>query len=1034
HPLFRYIHPGGTLNTIPWSRAVRAFRMAARFVRGQIADSDGEKRPVVAILGSIDQITYFALIAGVLSAQYKVFPISPRNSELAVFHLLQSTDCSYVIISADLSTQMQIDRIVAKITAQGRILKVIPAPSFEELFSGSIEPEIQHVLDPQSDEIALILHSSGSVAFPKVISITHRILNEFALTPYHGELDFCGQIWSGHGLPIFHFVGVMQLFWAAMTGMTISVFPPIKPPIVPTPERVFDEAVATGSTVLFCVPSYLEGWARDPARIAALKQFKSVIFAGPLQPAVGDTLSANGVNLAPSYGLTEAGCLSLFLPKKAHKESWSYFRMSPHLDPVFLPADIPDVYRLIVKKCETHTPANLDTSFEGVPAFNTNDLFVRHPKNEKLWKLYGRQDDQIMHSNGEKTNPGPLEAIILKDPLIKHAVMFGRSRFNAGVLVFPTQPFNPADTERVVEFRRAIWPVIQEANKYAPSHSRIFKEARCFIMIVVANPAKPIELTAKGTPRQAMVLEIYEDEIQDAYAAAEKSSQTHLIPIDIHDPTSALDFVRTVVREVLTQDPGDDGDIFQYGCNSLQATWIRNSILHALRASGEADLGSIPSDFVYSHPTLRLLVDLMAKAKSGSSLYLPDLSRRAAAMEKMVAKYTGEFPEHRPTAELPETEAILVTGTTGALGSYALAHLLALSDVSVIYALNRPGANIQERQRASFNNYKIDIALLASPKLRLLEGNLATTGFGLDTNIYTELRERVTCIIHNAWQVDFKMSLSSMEPCVAATRNLIDLALSSAHTTPPRFVFVSTAAVFRSTCPLYFVFSFPEWLIVYPDCDGPIFEDKIADAKTTAGLGYAESKWVAEQILEAVAQRTALNPIVVRPGQLSGGIGGVWKTSEWFPTLLRSSQLLGYLPRISGHISWVPIHNAAKILIEMRTSRKRYLHLTHPKPVSFFDVLLPLAEAIDLPLVPYFQWMASLEAAASQESVNPGVRLLDFFRTNREISPGEEAFFPAPLPNLDAREASGSILHLEKLSTLDAQEWVGYFRGVGYLL
>jgi thioester reductase-like protein len=67
-----------------------------------------------------------------------------------------------------------------------------------------------------------------------------------------------------------------------------------------------------------------------------------------------------------------------------------------------------------------------------------------------------------------------------------------------------------------------------------------------------------------------------------------------------------------------------------------------------------------------------------------------------------------------------------------------------------------------------------------------------------------------------------------------------------------------------------------------------------------AGLGYAESKWVTEQILEVAAQTTGLKPVIVRPGQLSGGPGGAWKTSEWFPTLLRSSQLLGHLPAIPG--------------------------------------------------------------------------------------------------------------------------------------
>ena len=59
--------------------------------------------------------------------------------------------------------------------------------------------------------------------------------------------------------------------------------------------------------------------------------------------------------------------------------------------------------------------------------YATGDLLMSHPDVPGLWKIFGRVDDQIMHSNGEKvvytvnwphliltayvfteTNPGPL--------------------------------------------------------------------------------------------------------------------------------------------------------------------------------------------------------------------------------------------------------------------------------------------------------------------------------------------------------------------------------------------------------------------------------------------------------------------------------------------------------------------------------------------------------------------------------------------------------------------------------------------------
>ena len=37
-----------------------------------------------------------------------------------------------------------------------------------------------------------------------------------------------------------------------------------------------------------------------------------------------------------------------------------------------------------------------------------NDLAIPHPTRPGLWKIVGRADEQIVLSNGEKTNPVPL--------------------------------------------------------------------------------------------------------------------------------------------------------------------------------------------------------------------------------------------------------------------------------------------------------------------------------------------------------------------------------------------------------------------------------------------------------------------------------------------------------------------------------------------------------------------------------------------------------------------------------------------------
>ncbi|KAJ7206143.1 hypothetical protein B0H12DRAFT_1243356 [Mycena haematopus] len=1013
HPLFRYIDAEGVVQTITWSHAVRGFHAAAHITRQQIGAESADIRPVVAIVAAADQITYFSVIAGIMRAGCQAFPVSPRNSDVAIAHLLQSTDCTHVFVSADNAMQSLVRAAAGKLSMLGREVKFLPMPTFEDLFAPS-DPVIS--LPPMCkvglDAPAVILHSSGSTAFPKTITSTHRILIESGLIPYYGQIDLCGHILSAHAVPMFHLMGVIQLSWTALCGLTIAVFPPSFPLTIPTPDRVFDGAVATKSTLMFCAPAFLESWAREPHCLAALQNFRTVIFAGgPLQPAIGDMLVQHGVHIAHVYGLTETSNLTLFLPEASPDEGWDYFYLSPHIHPVFEPVeDVPGVYHLILKKTATHTPAMLDTVVDGVPAFKTNDLFVRHPSNPNLVKVYGRNDDQIMHSNGEKA-----QAILLKDTRIKFAIMFGRSQFHAGVLLFPAKSFDPADEQRLIEFRRSIWPTIVEANRYAPTHSRIFKE-----MILVADPSRPIELTAKGTPRRQAVLDLYAEEIRAVYEAVDESSQTHLTAPQDYSFQASLDFVRRVVAEVMREMPGDDDDLFQHGCDSLQATWIRNSILYALRNSQCVDMKTVPTNFIYAYPTLRLLADLFTRLMSGSMSKPEDISRRADAMKAMVSKYAEGFPKHHATIDDLGAEVVLLTGTTGALGSHILAHLLGLPEISKVYALNRPSSqthNIRERHCTSFTANGLDVQLLESPKLKLLETNLNQAQFGLPSEDYNALRDNVTAIIHNAWQVNFNISLSSMEPLVAGTRQLVEFALSSPHPAPPRFIFVSTAGIFRNATKI-------------------ALEESLPDPHAAIGQGYSESKWIAEQILGKMGEETTLSPIIVRPGQLSGAANGAWNSSDWFPTLLRSSQLLGHLPTIAGHASWFPIHHAARAIVEMRSNDGHYFHITHPKPVPMADIMSPLSEALDLPLVPYSAWMDSLEAASLQESAasnNPGVRLLDFFRSLRQVSAEQDVLSPVTLSNECAVKAAGFMLSVPPLGAYDVGTWVSHLRGVGYL-
>ncbi|KAF8202066.1 male sterility protein-domain-containing protein [Mycena galopus ATCC 62051] len=181
--------------------------------------------------------------------------------------------------------------------------------------------------------------------------------------------------------------------------------------------------------------------------------------------------------------------------------------------------------------------------------------------------------------------------------------------------------------------------------------------------------------------------------------------------------------------------------------------------------------------------------------------------------------------------------------------------------MSLVYALNRPRSRMQERQRTCFLTNGIDIKLSTSRKLKLLEGNLTKAAFGLAEEDFTEIRRLVTYIIQNAWRVDFNMSLSSLEPYVEGTRNLVDFAWTrSPQSTSSRFIFVSTAEAFRK---------------IFHEPIAP--EARIPDSATSAGIGFAESKWVAKQVVEIAVQKVNSMSRLYGDNYLGvSGVPGCW--------------------------------------------------------------------------------------------------------------------------------------------------------------
>lgn len=355
-------------------------------------------------------------------------------------------------------------------------------------------------------------------------------------------------------------------------------------------------------------------------------------------------------------------------------------------------------------------------------------------------------------------------------------------------------------------------------------------------------------------------------------------------------------FLTKTIREVLGPttsfaSPGDDGlaplgpetDLFSYGVDSLQATRVRNVISKGL------DLGnqqvSLGQNIVYEHPSIRQLAAYLhglkeaGKASSeqsqqqNASRQSDEREAESAAAEKLMWDLVHKFssrvvpPSAAAATSAMESsrqgrpslgETVVLTGATGSLGAHILDQLTRQPGIARVICLSRASSDAESlvRLKASLQQRQRDLAPEAWSKIASFAADVNNSNrLGLSAETYALIAASVTAVIHNAWPVNFNLSLPSFEPHIGGVVNLVNLAQTSERELKPMVFFSSSVSTVQggnrfdgSICP----------------------EEFMTEASTAAGIGYGRSKWVVEKTLEKAAKENQARVGVFRIGQLVG--------------------------------------------------------------------------------------------------------------------------------------------------------------------
>jgi len=650
---------------------------------------------------------------------------------------------------------------------------------------------------------------------------------------------------------------------------------------------VIDAIEATNPASALFPPSLLEDISSTQEGMDALAKLERVFFGGaPLATAIGDKIR-KVTNLTTVIGSTEG--LFICSLQKTDPEDWNYFHWSSASGAVMEPAE-GDLYELVLKPRDTRYQGIFNT-FPEAHEWRTKDLFKQHPSKPFLWKYSGRHDDLIVLSNGEKFNPVSTEKLIESHPWIKGAIVVGQGQFQAGLLIEPEWSYVTSQDSST--FINEIWPIVEQANREAPAHARIYQAK-----IIVASQENPFVRTPKGSIIRIQTNALFNSEIEALYTN-EGDAGIIQEPADA-TLTSKIHAIFSQTLPAFREDMLDDADIFDLGVDSLDVLSVANKLNKSIRGV------KVTAPTIYSNPTVAKLAEFLARHTNESNRGKEVRRTREEKLDEMVRKYTHDIVRRQNTKDVPNfplKHTVVLTGSTGSLGSHILEQLLKNDDVEKVYCMNR-SVNAEARQKESFAKHhdpSVDFT-----KAVFIKTDFSTENFGLAAEIYSALLSTVTTFIHAAWSVDFNLSLESYEIThIAGTRRAIDFV--SASTYNPPIIFISSIS------------SVANWGTIAQD-DSPLPETVISlfDNALTLPQGYGESKHVASQILAIASHRLGIRTAIVRAGQLGGPSlehekGAAWNRHEWLPTLVHTSKVLKKLPKTLGNqdrVDWVPMDKA----------------------------------------------------------------------------------------------------------------------------
>ncbi|KAG2024008.1 peptide synthetase, variant 2 [Coprinopsis cinerea AmutBmut pab1-1] len=353
--------------------------------------------------------------------------LSPTNSDEVLEHLAKEAGVSAVISVNDTHGQLG-DRL--RRIPNGAMIINVESRDVSDLCISEYSPYPRLKYGSISgDDIAIVLHTSGSTSIPTLVPLSHRLLLRLpagSTSRTDGFKVSKQPVVTTAGTPLFHILGVLNGIILPIYGGSIFAIPPQTLEDAqagrtrPSARTLVDYAKTVGAKRLTVTPTMLmeiallgsksgvnlESGSEGMNFLRALNRV--TVSATPMCQDHGDWIAEQGVHLVQVYGLTEGGCL-LHSDRPRGDPNWQGMRPFPNvkykMQPFgYIPGTSVPLYELVVKSAKKggHFPG----AFQETDEYHTRDLFQEWPiPGTGKYRFYGRKDEIILLLPGHSCLP-----------------------------------------------------------------------------------------------------------------------------------------------------------------------------------------------------------------------------------------------------------------------------------------------------------------------------------------------------------------------------------------------------------------------------------------------------------------------------------------------------------------------------------------------------------------------------------------------------------------------------------------------------